>query len=278
MKIALHGVSVWHSNLVTQLRIAHETGYQGLEILPDHLFRYLDNGGSYEQLRQLMERYQIEITCINALKSIGRHTPQERAALMQEAVRLCDAAVALKCPVVQILALTELDHLPSSEREAILLENITAIADLGKPLGIKFQIEVMAFTATHSLQQGLDLIKKSGRDNVGLVIDFWHLHAGGKTEPAEVAAMDKNLIYGVHFCDGRAAAPDEKWDEWVQRNYAPGEGEVDIASWVQAVKESGYQGVWSPELLSPRNWEHDLWDIARESLASMKRHGVEHAG
>ncbi len=88
MKFALHGVSVWHSNAVTQLRIARETGYTGLELLPEHLFRYLDNGGSYAGYRQLMEKYQITITCLNALKRIGRHQPEERAAMLQEAEKL----------------------------------------------------------------------------------------------------------------------------------------------------------------------------------------------
>ncbi|PLR36397.1 xylose isomerase [Chimaeribacter coloradensis] len=270
MKFALHGVSVWHSNAVTQLRIARETGYTGLELLPEHLFRYLDNGGSYAGYRQLMEKYQITITCLNALKRIGRHQPEERATMLQEAEKLCRAAVELGCPVVQIMALTELDSLPEARRNAILRENISAIADIGKPLGIRFQIEVVAFTAFNSLQQALEIIRQTGKDNVGVVIDFWHLHAGGNTRPDEVAAMDPSLIYGVHFCDGRAARPGEAWDEWVQRNYAPGEGDVDIPAWVSAVRATGYDGVWSPELLSPRNWEHDLWDIAAGCLDSMK--------
>ena len=272
MKLSLHGVSVWYSNAVTQLRIAHETGYSGLEILPEHLYRYLDNGGSYAQYRDLLAKYQVEITCINALKRIGRYQPAERAAMLREAEKVVQAAVELRCPVVQIMALTELDHLPAAARNAILLENLSAIADIGKPHGIKFQIEVVAFTAFNSLQQALDLIKQSGKDNLGVVVDFWHLHAGGGTTPHQVASMDKDLIYGVHFCDGRAAHPGEAWDEWVQRNYAPGEGDVDIPAWVAAVKATGYCGVWSPELLSPRNWEDDLWDIARHSIEDMKKY------
>lgn len=272
MKLSLHGVSVWYSNAVTQLRIAHQTGYSGLEILPEHLYRYLDNGGSYAKYRDLLAKYQIDITCINALKRIGRFQPEERAAMLREAEKIVQAAVELRCPVVQIMALTELDHLPEAARDAILLENLIAIADIGKPHGIKFQIEVVAFTAFNSLQHALDLIKQSGKDNLGVVVDFWHLHAGGGTTPHDVARMDKDLIYGVHFCDGRAAYPGEAWDEWVQRNYAPGEGDVDIPAWVAAVKATGYRGVWSPELLSPRNWEDDLWDIARHSIEDMKKY------
>ncbi|MBB3306938.1 MULTISPECIES: sugar phosphate isomerase/epimerase family protein [Enterobacterales] len=272
MKLSLHGVSVWYSNAVTQLRIAHETGFSGLEILPEHLYRYLENGGSYAAYRELMAKYSVDITCINALKRIGRHEPQARAELLREAEKICQAAVELRCPVVQIMALTELDHLSAAERDAILLENISAIADIGAPHGIKFQIEVVAFTAFNSLQHALDLIKQSGKDNLGVVVDFWHLHAGGGTTPAEVARMDKDLIYGVHFCDGRAAKPGEAWDEWVQRDYAPGEGDVDIAAWVAAVKATGYDGVWSPELLSPQNWEDDLWDISRHCYEDMNKY------
>ena len=272
MKLSLHGVSVWYSNAVTQLRIAHETGFSGLEILPEHLYRYLENGGSYAAYRDLMAKYSVDITCINALKRIGRHEPEARAELLREAEKICQAAVELRCPVVQIMALTELDHLSAAERDAILLENISAIADIGAPHGIKFQIEVVAFTAFNSLQHALDLIKQSGKDNLGVVVDFWHLHAGGGTTPDDVARMDKELIYGVHFCDGRAAKPGEAWDEWVQRNYAPGEGDVDIAAWVAAVKATGYDGVWSPELLSPQNWEDDLWDISRHCYEDMNKY------
>ncbi|MCY9876950.1 sugar phosphate isomerase/epimerase [Vibrio natriegens] len=269
MKKALHGVSVWYCNAVTQLRIAKDSGFDALEILPEHLFRYLENGGTFEKYLTLMEKYGVEISCINALKCIGRHQPEERQALLEEADRICHAAQQLNCPVVQIMALNELDDLSDDERMSILVRNIKDIADIGKKYGVKFQIEVVAFTKTNSLSQALDIISKVGRDNVGLVIDFWHLHAGGVTTPEEVANMDVNLIYGVHFCDGRAAKLGEEWDEWVQRDYQPGEGDVDIATWVKAVKATGYDGVWCPEQLSPTHWEDDLWQIGKDNYQSM---------
>ncbi|MEE3650354.1 MULTISPECIES: sugar phosphate isomerase/epimerase family protein [unclassified Brenneria] len=269
MKKALHGVSVWYSNAVTQLRIAKDSGFDALEILPEHLFRYLDNGGSFENFTQLMESYGIEISCINALKRIGRYQPAEHEALIQEARKICHAAQMLRCPVVQIMALNELDDLSEETRNEILVKNISEIADIAKSYGIKLQIEVVAFTRFNSLSQALEIIKRVGRDNVGLVIDFWHLHAGGATTPDEVARMDVNLIYGVHFCDGRAARPGEVWDEWVQRDYQPGEGDVDIPAWINAVRATGYDGVWCPEQLSPTHWEDDLWQIAKDNYHSL---------
>lgn len=274
MQLSLHGVSVWYSNAITQLRIARDAGFTGLELLPEHLFRYLENGGSYGEYCQLMEKYGIEITCLNALKRIGRHQPEERAAMLQEAEKICQAAVELGCPVVQVMALDEINHLSETERNTILRDNISAIADIGKPLGIKFQIEVVAFTPFNSLQQGLDMIAACGRDNVGLVIDFWHLHAGGDTRPDEVANMDVSLIYGIHFCDGRAAHAGEAWDEWVQRDYEPGQGDVDLPLWLEAVRKTAYDGVWTPEWLSPHAWEKDVFEIGQISMQSLKQYGI----
>ncbi len=269
MKKALHGVSVWYSNAITQIRIARESGFDALELLPEHLFRYLDNGGSYEKLNAALDKYHIEISCINALKRIGRHKTLEREAMLQEAHKLCHAAKKLGCPVVQIMALEEINDLDEETRNTILIKNIRDIADTGKPYGIKFQIEVVAFTSFNSLSQAINIIKKVDRDNVGLVIDFWHLHAGGNTSPDEVANMEVELIYGVHFCDGRAAREGEKWDEWVQRDYQPGEGDVDIPAWIAAVRATGYNGVWCPEQLSPTHWEDDLWQIGKDNYQSL---------
>ncbi|MBF9000143.1 sugar phosphate isomerase/epimerase family protein [Vibrio nitrifigilis] len=272
MKKALHGVSVWYSNAATQLRIARDCGFDALEILPEHLFRYLDNGGTFDKFIQLMDEYNIEISCINALKRIGRYKNGERDQMLREAERICQAAKRLKCPVVQIMALNELDDLTEGERTSILVRNIRDIADIGKKYGVKFQIEVVAFTKLNSLSQGLEIIRRVDRDNVGLVIDFWHLHSGGATTPDEVANMDVNLIYGVHFCDGRVVKQNEKWDEWVQRDYQPGEGEVDVPAWIKAVKATGYDGVWSPEQLSPTHWEDDLWKIGKDNYNSLVKY------
>ncbi|TKI03007.1 sugar phosphate isomerase/epimerase family protein [Martelella alba] len=269
MKKALHGISVWYSNVVTQVRIAKECGFDALEILPEHLFRYIDNGGTLEMFNQLLSENSIEVSCINALRHIGRYQAAERQAMLQEARKICQVARSLHCPVVQLLALEEINSLDEEKRNKILVDNITEIADIGKHYNVKFQIEVVAFTPFNSLSQALDIIQRVGRDNVGVVIDFWHLHAGGKTTPTEVARMDAKLIYGVHFCDGRAARPGEKCDEHVLRDYRPGEGEVDIPAWVKAVRATGYNGVWCPEQLSPTHWEDDLWQIGLDNYQSL---------
>jgi sugar phosphate isomerase/epimerase len=151
----------------------------------------------------------------------------------------------------------------------VMTDNIGAIAEIGKRHGIHYQIELIAYTPFNTLEQGLKIIKDVGTGNLGMVVDFWHLHAAGINTPADVAAMDPNLIYDIHFCDGRQPRLGEGWKEDILRNYLPGEGDIDVQAWTNAVLSTGYDGWWAPELASPLHWEDDLLDISRVCLNNM---------
>lgn len=258
----MHGLSTMHCNVVSEIRLAWETGYDALEIVESKLLRYLDQGLGAEELVPTFARYGIRPVCINALKSIERVEPGERRQLMAEAERLCEAARAIGCPTIQLVAFTGLEGRSEDEIMRLVAANVAEIADIGRAQGIRFQLEPIAWSPIHSLRQSLELIKMAGRDNVGMVIDFWHLWAGGATEPDEVARLDRSVIYGVHFCDGKRIPRGQPWTEEGLRSYLPGEGDIPIRDWVAAVKATGYVGSWSSELLSPRHWEWDLREIA----------------
>ena len=269
MIVTMHGFSTMHSNLRTDIRIAGETGYDGLEIVESKLLRYLDNDFTAKDLVPVFKAYSIQLACINALKDIERISPKERAALMAEAERLCAAAEALHCPTIQLVPFCGLEGRPWPEIRKLTARNVADIADIGKRHGIRFQFEVVSWTPIHALSQGLQVIEEAGRDNVGMVIDFWLLWAGERTTPDEVARLSGSMIYGVHFCDGVRHVRGTEWVEEELRGYLPGEGRVPIKEWVAAVKATGFDGVWSCELVSPKHWEWDLWDIARECRLRM---------
>ena len=268
---ALHGVSTHYCNVVTETRIAAETGYDGLEFLHYKLLRYLDNGGSTSSLRKLIEGYNLRTLCLNALIDIERYQGEQKIQLIADATRLTQVAAELECPTIQILAQHGIDHLPPEQIMDIMTENISEIADIGLQHGVRYQIEVIAHTKFNTLQQALEVIKRVGKPNVGLVIDFWHLFATGATTPQDVAALDPALIFGVHFCDGRKPRPGEAWTETVLRAYMPGEGDLDVQAWTDAVKTTGFDGVWSAELFSPLCWEMDHNVIAKQVFDNMTK-------
>ncbi len=275
MILTLHGLSTLHSNALTDIRRAQETGFEGYEILDTKLLRFLDQGYPASDLRDALNRYQIKPVCINALKDIERVKPEEQQKLLQEAKRLCAAAEAIGFPTIQLVPFCGLQGHPWEEVLELTAGNIARIADIGREHGIRFQIEPIAWSPVHSLSQAREVMQAAGRENVGLVIDFWHLWSAGETQPSEVGQLDRRKVYGIHFCDGKKPAdPDQPWDELALRSYLPGEGDIPIADWVAAVKATGYDGSWSAELLSPRHWEWDLVEIARQTRMLMEEYVI----
>jgi len=269
MIVTMHGLTTMHGNLRTDIRLAGQAGYEALEIIDAKLVRYLDLGFSAEGLNPLFDKHGICPVCINALKDVERVEPREREQLMAEARRLCEAAEVIGCPTIQLVPFTGLEGRPWDEVLRLTAQNIADIADIGAAHGVRFQLEPIAWSPIHSLSQSLEVIAAAGRENVGMVIDFWHLMAGGETTPDDVAQLDSSLIYGVHFCDGKPHVPGTEWVEVDLRGYLPGEGDLPISEWVAAVRATGFDGVWSCELLSPRHWEWDLYEIAVETKRRM---------
>jgi sugar phosphate isomerase/epimerase len=263
MIVTLHGLSTMHCNCETEIRLAKDTGYEAWEIVEAKLVRYLDQGYDPARLVKLMKKHKIKPVTINALKWIERYRKKERAQLMQECLRLCKAAKALKCKTIQLVPFCDtIDSMSNTRMMKILTDNVREIADIGKAHGVRFQLEPIAWGRFHSLHQSLDLIDRVGRDNVRMVVDFWHLWAGEETTPEDVAVLDKKMIYSIHFCDGKRIPKRGKWSEEGCRGFLPGEGDIPIKDWVAAVRETGFDGPWSSELYSPKHWEWDLHEVA----------------
>ena len=272
MLTSLHGISTSHGNLITDVRLAKEAGYDALEIFYPKLVRYLENGGATQEIKKIIADAGLSISFLSALDRIERHQGNEKQQLLAEAEKITREAVELGTETVMILPRTGLDHYSDEKIMDIMSENIAAIAAIGEQHGIRYMIELPAFTKFRTLSQAREVIRRIGKKNVGVVVDFWHFYASGAT-PEDVATMDKAMIFGVHFGDGRVPhSPEEPWDETVLRDCVPGEGEIDLRAWSEAVKSTGYNGAWSLELISPRLWERDPALLTKELLASIKQY------
>lgn len=269
---AMHGLSTMHCNLRTDIRLASESGFEALELIDSKLLRYLDCGYTAGSLCDYFDRYNIKPVCINALKDVESVNPGKRKKLFDDCHRLTLAAADIGCPTIQLVPFCELEGMPYNLIMEITASNISQIARIGSDYGIRYQLEPIAWSPICSLSQCLQLIEMIGAPNVGMVIDFWHLSAGGRTNVAEVARLNKDTIYGVHFCDGFLHKDGELWDEAALRSCLPGDGELPVQEWTDAVTSTGYDGSWSSELYSPAYWEYDMLDIAILTRKNMEKY------
>jgi sugar phosphate isomerase/epimerase len=202
---------------------------------------------------------------INDVAHVERTDDESIAKMLAETETLSQFAQSVGCDCIQLVPLCALAGRPWKEIRHLTGQNIRRIADIGARYGVKFQLEPVAWSPIHSLHQSLELIQEVDRPNFGMVIDFWHLWYGAETSPDEVAKLDKDLIYHIHFCDGKKNPAGTVCDETDLRGYYAGTGDIPLDHWVNAVKATGYEGWWSYELVSKKHWQSDVQEVATKT-------------
>src|SRR5947207_5098320 len=101
MFIALQSLETMHCNLLTDIRIAKETGHAGIEVNGTKLKRYLAQGYKIETL--LPHFKDLPPVAMTYVQDIERQEPNEYSALLRECEEMCALAEKLDCPMVQLL-------------------------------------------------------------------------------------------------------------------------------------------------------------------------------
>jgi sugar phosphate isomerase/epimerase len=256
------------------LRIARETGHDGILVVGDKLRRYLSEGFLIEHAKSALDG--LPVLGMNNIRDIERSSAAARAALLAETEAMCRLANGIACPSIQLLT-GPLDPAGSYQEPAVLtaadldretVANLRDIGAIGRQYRIDFYIEPLAWTPLANLGRIVRVLEDAAQDNVGLAIDFWHLWNTG-VEPEDVARIDGKLIRSVDVCDaigppGSLAGPDQRG-----RRIWTGAGAIPLKEWVDAVRETGFDGTWSCELLSPQHWQLDPWRTAHDQRRLM---------
>ncbi len=181
--------------------------------------------------------------------------------MLAEAEALTELAAGIGASFIQVLsgpvqpdgAYRGPGGLSRAERRDVTASALRSIARIGAPYGISYYLEPIAWTPLAPLAEAVDAVEAADCDNVGLVLDFWHLWQAGAT-PDEVARLERRLIFGVDFADS-LGAPGSPGPGQHSRRVWPGDGNIPLAEWVAAVRATGFDGWWDNELYSPLHWE-----------------------
>jgi sugar phosphate isomerase/epimerase len=114
----------------------------------------------------------------------------------------------------------------------------------------KVVYEFMPFDVNvNTLDTALELVQGAAQPNGALAIDTWHMGKLG-VAPADLKRIPPDYLGWVELSDGQYENMPDPIDEVVNRRKLPGEGEFEIAGYIEACREVGYAGPWGVEVLS----------------------------
>jgi len=259
MRLGLHTGSIMYTNVVSDIRIARDAGYDAVEIDIPKLERYLSRGYQPEDLLPVFG--SLCPAMLNSFLDIERQEPGARRAQLERCERLCKAAWALHCPSIQVIPLNALRDEPWPEIRSKIACSLAELADVAATYGIRLALEPVSFASVCTLGRALEVLHAAARENVGLCIDTFHMWTGGSPWE-EVAALDPSVIVITHLSDATPCMGRE-WSD-ADRDVLPGDGILPLKEAVQAIRATGYAGLWSVEVMGARHWEWDPEELARE--------------
>ncbi len=159
--------------------------------------------------------------------------------------------------------------LPIEEQHALTVKNLQALADLAKQFGLTLFFEPLCWTPIPSLKEAIPLIERAQRDNLKIVVDFYHNYIAG-TGPEFISKIDKNIILGTHICNSRESDARTPCEE-IFRDVSFYDGIIPIKEWVDAVKATGFDGWWAYETFSKREAEEDVFEFTKYVHAELRK-------
>jgi 2-keto-myo-inositol isomerase len=231
------------------IEVCAQVGFRELELRDSKVEAYLVDH-SCNELRGLLRKHGIHVATLNSLEYFSLVPEENFDFMLKKAEYMMTLCQLIDCDTLVSVPSKNPHHLPLSEIKPRTVERLQGLADLGNRYGI---------------------VKEIKNQEVGLLIDTFHFHVGQNTLD-DLGKIPGERISLIHFHDAADRPRDKLRDE--DRLY-PGEGVIDLDGFCGVLRDKGYEGVLSVELINPKLWEtmspKDMaikaWDSLRPYLS-----------
>jgi sugar phosphate isomerase/epimerase len=238
----LHGASFTEparNTFAQRAAAAHAAGFVGIG---SHLIDTFEVEGGAEHVAQIARAHNIALVETEFLHGWARADSVDVPSELEQRVAALADAAGLRHVTVGDFAPGPLDMGKAAA-------NLTVIAArLGKH-GVQLAIEPFAYAAIVDYPTALELVRRSGAPNVGVMIDVWQFFNTG-AQLGLLNDVDLSEITAVQLDDGPRVFADFQAQSRLTR-FLPGDGELDVVGLTRRLMHMGYAGPWSVEVHYP---------------------------
>jgi len=197
----------------------------------------------------------------------AKANPDWLAALLERSTgeRLTELADAVGARGITVAELRGIDCPPDVAAEAF-----ARLCETAGGAGLHVALEFVPTGGIPDLRTAWDIVRAAGRFNGGLLVDSWHLFRSG-SDLALLASLPADAIKSIQIGDAPAVAEGDLDREMVRGRLLPGEGELDLAGFVAALRATGTAAPWSVEIFSDALAREPIDIVARRCAAATRR-------
>lgn len=266
-KLALNASTLFPFKLdvIEQVNVAAEAGYDGIELWVKDIESYLENGGLIKELKTFIEDSGIEL--VNAITFFKWSDVDD--SIRKEGLRQAEREMLmlsdLRCKAVAAPPTGNVANM-SLETMAFHFAELTAIA---RTSGIEPYLEFWGRSKKLSkLSEAIYLAMESELPDVKILLDPFHMYTGG-SQVESLAYLSSEHIGIVHVND-YPASPSRKYIQDSDRVY-PGDGVAPSREIKRHLNKIGYCGYLSLELFIENYGNQTPLTVASHGLEKMKK-------
>jgi 2-keto-myo-inositol isomerase len=147
---------------------------------------------------------------------------------------------------------------------------VAALAEAGRwaaGFGVNLALEFRGNGVCTSLDTAIALTAQCGEPNVGVCLDVFHYHQG-PSKSEDLSGLTAANLFHVQVCDV-PGVPRELMSD--ADRVLPGEGDFHLGPVVRRLKEIGYTGAVSVEVMNPVLWKAKPTQVGELALAAVRR-------
>jgi len=265
-----------HHRLEDAITILAELGYKSVAItLDQHALNPFDPSiaRQCEHVRSMLDRLKlgcvIETGARFLLDPRRKHqptllsdAPEDRERLSDFLLRAIDIAQLLGADAVSFWSGAPDSAASDGAYWVRVVGACRMLGDEAAKCGVRLAFEPEPGMFIDTMDKFEELHRRVDRPNFGLTLDVGHLHCMGETPIEAHIERWKDWLWNVHIEDMRHG---------VHEHLMFGDGEMDFAPILQALKEIGYAGGVHVEL---SRHSHDAVNTARQALAFLQSAGL----
>ena len=250
-ELTLWAASVRAYPLRERIEAARAGGFTATSLFPYEVAAAERDGLDAAGVRELFESHGIRIAVVDPLTTWlpGSRVPDDLpaddpAVGAIEADAIFEWAVALGADVVTALALFNERVDPGTASRAF-----ASLCDRAAERGLRIALEFVPGTGIPDLASALEIARGAGRENGGLVLDSWHFFRS-VPDVRLLASVPPELVFAVQLEDAPARPAADLAHESLHARLIPGDGELDLPTFMRTVLALGAPPLIGPEVFS----------------------------
>jgi len=262
-QLAINSVSTGGKDLEERLAAYRSAGFANVEFCLPHVMDYLKQGHSVGDARRLLDQFGLR--CIGGFEgSVACFgDPAGNGSVIANAELLAELGGSV------LVVGTDGPQDVGAARDPLgrMAEVFAALARKVRATGVTLCIEFNWSPIVKSLRTAVEIARRSGASNVGVLFDPAHYHCT-PTKFEMLTAESVPFIRHVHVDDMR-----DKPGELSHCNadrQLPGEGHLDLRMLFGAIERHGYRGYFSIEMFSDVLWAMPPTQAAKRMFDSLQ--------